>query len=70
MLERLIRFGIDSSRVEILHWVEGRKSHLEYYKYIDVALDPFPYGGATTTCEALFMGVPVITLKGKAWLKI
>jgi protein O-GlcNAc transferase len=56
--------GLDNSRLTLLPWIEGRENHLRCYNEIDVALDPFPYGGATTTCEALAMGVPVISLAG------
>jgi predicted O-linked N-acetylglucosamine transferase (SPINDLY family) len=56
--------GIPADRLELLGWVPDKTNHLELYHRIDIGLDPFPYNGTTTTCEALWMGVPVVTLCG------
>ncbi|MCW5626882.1 MAG: glycosyltransferase, partial [Burkholderiales bacterium] len=61
---RLIQQGCDPDRIEIRGPVAGGSGHLASYGDIDVALDTHPYNGTTTTCESLWMGVPVITLRG------
>jgi protein O-GlcNAc transferase len=56
--------GIAADRLDLHGWLPTRKDHLKLYDEIDVGLDPFPYNGTTTTCETLWMGVPVVTMLG------
>ncbi len=60
-------YGIDPERITIVGRSVTRRELFESYRRIDIALDPFPYTGATTTAEALWMGVPVVSLQGDRW---
>jgi predicted O-linked N-acetylglucosamine transferase (SPINDLY family) len=62
--DRFNNAGLEANRLILLDWVEGGLNHLKRYGAIDIALDPIPYGGATTTAEALWMGVPVVAMAG------
>ena len=62
--ELFIKEGIAKKRIEFYQRSPSIEEHLALYNIIDISLDPFPYNGTTTTCDALWMGVPVITLLG------
>lgn len=61
---RFADHGIAASRLELSGFVNDQAAHFALYDEIDLALDPFPYNGTTTTCDALWMGVPVLVLMG------
>ena len=56
--------SLSEKRLTFVGW-QSFDRYLDSYRQIDVALDPFPYTGGTTTCDALWMGVPVVTLAGR-----
>lgn len=58
------RHGIEAGRIVMLPHIPHHFGHLDTYGEVDIALDPIPYNGTTTTCEALWMGVPTLTLPG------
>ncbi len=64
LLSMLAAQGIDRARIDIENLQSVVAGHLAVYDRVDIALDPFPYNGTTTTCEAMLMGVPVIALIG------
>jgi len=64
ILDIFIKQGIDTDRITLLGKVANYNEHLAMYSQIDIALDPFPYNGTTTTFEALWMGVPTLTIRG------
>jgi len=64
ILERFAAAGIAPDRLELVAYTKTRDEHLRLYNRVHVALDTVPYNGTTTTCEALWMGVPVVTTLG------
>ncbi len=62
--QQLQSFGLPIDRIDVLPAPQSAREHLAQYAQVDIALDTYPYHGTTTTCESLWMGVPVVTLAG------
>jgi protein O-GlcNAc transferase len=68
MMSMFHEAGVPRERIEIQPIVKEKEEHFTHYNRVDIALDPFPYCGTTTTAEALWMGVPVLTLAGNRFI--
>jgi predicted O-linked N-acetylglucosamine transferase (SPINDLY family) len=66
LLAELASEGISPDRIGLLGYEPACQKHLDLYARVDVALDTYPYCGTATTCEALWMGVPVVSLAGRS----
>lgn len=64
ILARFLRHGINAERLIFHGFTPNHNLHYQILNQLSIALDPFPYNGVTTTCDALWMGVPVVTLFG------
>ena len=67
LTKEFAKHGVSADRLFFFDNKQENKSHLSYYNDIDISLDTFPLTGGTTTCEATWMGVPVITLVGESF---
>ena len=68
MISRFSKNKIKSDQLILIGKSKSREDSLRIYNKIDIGLDPFPFQGVTTTVEAAWMGVPVLTLKGDRYL--
>ena len=65
LVDKFQRYGVHPNRIKYMNKTATIEDHLKIYNMVDIALDTFPFNGATTTFEALWMGVPVMTIEGK-----
>jgi predicted O-linked N-acetylglucosamine transferase (SPINDLY family) len=65
MHQQFAASGVTAERLSLRGRDANCEQHLAHYHELDIALDTFPYNGTTTTCEALWMGVPVVSLAGE-----
>ena len=63
--QQLITHGVDPDRLQVFGAMPNTFDHLNLYNEIDIGLDPFPYNGTTTSCEAMLMGIPVVSMCGE-----
>ncbi len=63
-MRRLAALGVDTARVSLSAVIPSNREHLATFAGLDLQLDTYPYHGTTTTCESLWMGVPVVSLAG------
>ena len=64
IIEKFLSRNVPKNKILFLDHQQNRHDHLELYNKIDLALDTFPFPGVTTSCEAVLMAVPVLTMKG------
>jgi predicted O-linked N-acetylglucosamine transferase (SPINDLY family) len=64
---RFAALGVAPERVDV-HGRLGREDYRAVFDDVDIALDPFPCNGGTTTCDSLWMGLPVVALRGRSFL--
>lgn len=64
LLGKFRAYGVDTDQIEILAWTPRQSDHLKLLEQVDICLDSYPYAGTTTTCEALWQGLPTVTLAG------
>ena len=67
LFDRFTRAGILRDRIEIVSRM-AKKDYFETYQLFDMALDPFPYNGGVTSCDALWMGVPFLAMAGSSYV--